>query len=342
MSSGKTCNIDVIIWKKIDDKYKCFINNCNIENNLKLDDYLKTNNQLKECYDKIIDTKEHQLMILNDNKIILECIEDIIIEIHIPIDDNLYLLSSISHKIRSPLNNIIGILTLFENLKLDKIQKKCIKILKNSSYEIVKIANDIIDIINLNKNEIKLTFEKINLNKFIHECYEIVAKDIIKKNLNFMFKIDENIPEIINIDSLRLKQIIINLLNNAINNTSIGGITLSISLFDNNNNNNEDINCPFKYIPTKPPIYNLLFKIKDTGRGIDNNNKNFIEKILGIKKSCINNIHKYSGFGLLISKYLCNLMGGNIWFKSEIDIGTIFYFNIICEGISLDKELKVS
>ena len=80
----------------------------------------------------------------------------------------------------------------------------------------------------------------------------------------------------------------------------------------------------------------ILFKIKDTGSGIDEDKKKIVDKVLNIKQ--ISNIKSYknTGFGLLICRDLCYLMGGNIWYKTEEDMGSIFYFTLVCDGIKFD------
>jgi signal transduction histidine kinase len=331
MSQNIIQNIIVIIWKKVEEIYRCFMSNNKINNNLRLQKYLKRYKiSYTDLYDKLISTKEHQTVTINDIKIVLEYINDeTILELHIPIDDNLYLLSSISHKIRNPLTNIMGVLTLIEEEKLDKTQKKYINILKKSSYDIVSVANDIVDIINLSRDEIKFNFGRTNIEKLLQECHNIMIKDTDSKKISFKTSCHKMVPSVIIVDSGRLKQVIINLLNNAINYTSIGGITLEVLV----NGKEENLNNPFTYIESKPPFYNILFKIKDTGTGMDEDGKKFVNKILCIDKSENVKQFKYGGFGLLIGRYLCQLMGGNMWYKTEKDIGTIFYFNIICEGI---------
>lgn len=324
-------NIGVIIWKKNDTKYHCYINNCGIEENLKLKSYIKKINY-GDAYEKIIETGENQSIKHINYNITLQSLRDnIILETRAPANDSMHLLSSISHKIRIPLTNIVGILALIEEVKGNKAYKKNIDILKKSCYDIIEVVNDIIDIINLNRGELKLDIEKSNLNNILHQCYDIVLSSAKEKGLNFKFIVNKNIPDVVLVDSRKLKQIIINMLNNSIQNTNVGGIIVDVSIFNKNN----DFDVPFHFTETKAPLYNILFTIKDTGSGMDSATKNYVESLLGINKINPNNMYKYGGFGLIISKYICNLMGGNIWFKSEQNIGTVFYFNIICDGIVL-------
>ena len=325
----KTKEVGIILWEKSNTHYRCLINNCNIKKNIKLEKYLKLN-KLDNLilYEKI--TEVGQCEFLTDNKkIILQTIpEDSILEIHIPFDDNLYLLSSISHKIRNPLTNIVGILSLINETKYDKNLKNNLNIMENSSYEIISLANDIIDIINLRRNEIILQNDKVNLHKLFQECHDILNKDLSIKNLSFKVSIDQAVPLIIINDHNRLRQILINFLNNAIKFTNIGGISLEINLY-NKNNIFED---PFIHTEPKKNMFNILFKIKDTGTGMELATKKLVENILEIDNNDNIKSGKYGGFGLLINKYLSRLMSGNIWFKSELNIGTVFYFNIISEA----------
>jgi signal transduction histidine kinase len=330
----KITNIKLNVWKKINDKFRCYISNCGVKNNTNLDKYISSSDiDFADNYIKVIDLKEHQIITKEHIKIILEYINDeTIIEIHIDMDDNLYLLSTISHKIRNPLNNIIGALTLLDDLKLTKEQKKYIGIVKDSSYDIVSVANDILDLINLSKDEIKLKFESTDIKKLLKEVGIIISSDTNSKSIVFKINVGKDVPNVTMSDAQRLKQIIISLLNNGIKHTENGHITLEVSLF-----NKDENDCPFTYVDTKESMYNILFKIKDTGSGMNENSKNFAEKMLGINKKELAGNYKYGGFGLLISKHLCNLMGGNIWFKTEKDIGTVFYFNIICDALRIGE-----
>lgn len=324
-------NIKLIIWKKAEDKYRCHLNNCNIKNNTSLQTYIKDNKiDYAKHYDDVIEKKEHRIINKDNIKIILEYIkEDTLVEIHMSIDDNLYLLSTISHKIRNPLNNIIGALTLINDSSLTKEQKKYMSIVKNSSFDIVGVANDILDIINLSKDEIKLNFENTDIKKLLKETGNIISNDINSKNIGFKMNVNKDVPPVIMIDSQRLKQVLISILNNAIKHTANGHISVDISLYTTD----DKIDCPFTFMESKSPTYNILFKIRDTGSGMNDSSKSFAEKILGINKLSDGEHNKYGGFGLLISKHLSNLMGGNVWFKTEKDIGTVFYFNIVCDGI---------
>lgn len=329
---NKNCIKSIIIWKISNNQLTCISNNINIQDNILLENYIQLNHiDYGEYYDILIKTKKTQIIKKEAFDIILEIIdENFIIEKHLTKECNFYLLSTISHKIRNPLTNILGLLSLINDSKLNKINKTYLNILKNSTYDIIGIANDIVDIINMNKDRIILNHKKINIEKLLTECKNIYTNELKEKNINIKIVIDDDIPRIFIVDVDRLKQIIANLLNNATYYTSNGGIDVRISLF----HENDTSSCPFIYQNCNPPKYNILFKIKDTGTGIDDETKLYIENIFKIKETHMDKPYKSTGFGLFISNYLCNLFYGNMWFKSEVDIGSVFYFNIICDCLN--------
>ena len=136
-------------------------------------------------------------------------------------------------------------------------------------------------------------------------------------------------------------QIIINILSNSFKFTEYGGITISVSLQSTENKSNlsnlsgsngvNDANN-LNSLSNLNNIYNLLFTIKDTGCGMSVQQKNNINSML--TETLWTN--KYvDGFGLIICKNLCELLGGELWFKSEMGMGTTFYFNIKCECLKI-------
>ena len=329
--------IESIIWKIKNDRIVCIKSNCEVQKGSILNSYLN-NIKYSECYNNIIETKNKQIIDTDKKKIFIYLLSNIIVEVRIKniylsndnnkylSENNIHILSQISHKIRNPLTDILNVLSFIDQLKLNREEHKNINILKKASYEIIDAVNDIIDIINLNNNDIKLSNEHIKIITILKECHDIILEKLKEKKLSLKFSIDKNVPDIIVTDATKLKQIIINLLKNSIQNTNVGGIIIEVSLFNINNNN-----CiPFEFPAIKEPSYNIMFSIKDSGCGMDDNKKNSIINILS--DGSFNNLYMYDGFGLTISKYLCNLFKGKIWFKTEKNIGTVFCFNIICDG----------
>jgi signal transduction histidine kinase len=319
-----TNDAGIIIWKKT-NSYYCIHSNCDIKQGCKLKSYLDTSNYSTHYLD-IIDSHNDQVINFNNQKIILKHIpDDIILELRIKNNINLHLLLSLSHKIRNPLSDIHGILTLLEKSKLGKSEQQYLSILKKSCYDIMSVTNDIIDIVNSNTGDLKLNNTHVVLTTLLQDCQDIVINSMNEKKLIMKIIIDKDLPTAILSDSIKLKQIIINMLLNSIQNTNIGGIEINVLMFKKNG-----FNCPFDFIPCDKPKYNILFVIKDSGSGMEITKKNFVKSILGLDQDK-SNIYDYGGLGLIISKYICNMMGGNIWFKPNV-IGTVFYFNIIVDA----------
>jgi K+-sensing histidine kinase KdpD len=330
-------NFPIVIWKKSNknqnekkNALKCFYSNekLNIKKDTTLDEYILNNKiEYSQLYDNLdgeqcVQTSEYIIVFdkLDDSQL-----KDIYYEIHYPKCSNINILNSISTKIRRPLFNIVGVLSLIDELDLTEEQKKNIEIIKKSSYDIVGVVNDIVDIINLEQNKIKLNNDKVSLQKLVTDACEIVSDYLHVKNLTMKYRICDDLPDVIIIDKARLQQVIINLLNNSIKHTTIGAIVIEVQFNKNGENNRGN-------------KYDILFKIQDTGHGIDEQQQKFVDSLLDVTDiTTYAKFYKGSGFGLLICNYLCNIMGGKIWYKTHVDMGTMFYFNIICEGIYLDK-----
>lgn len=321
-------NLLMTIWKEKNGEFICNYSNKNIKENYNIEKFIAENNDhdLKESYKQIINNEKNETINKYTNKtIIIKKIDDLIIEITYPIENNINLLCIISKKTRTPLTNIIGVLSLIENMDFNEKQKKLLNVFIESSYQIIDIVNDIVDIINLMKGDVVLDLQKTDIKNIIKNV-NTQLKNAIKKNnnkLNVTFV--DNVPQIVYVDNIRLQQILNNLITNANNSTMDGVISLKIDKFTKKTH--KKYKCPFEF--KKKHKYGLLFIIKDTGCGINDNTKKLINSIIHMKS---NNENTYinEGFGLVISTLLCKLMNGHIWYKSEKDIGSIFYFNISC------------
>lgn len=322
----------VYVWEILNDKIKLIYTNDNsaeLNKIQSLDEYsvnLTTANNIK--FKKFIETKEGIEIDTNTENISFVFLDDKkFYEIRLPKCHTEYILSSISYKIRNPLTNLVGIVSLLDNYnKSDPNFQNYINIIKNSNAEIVSIVNDLIDVLNIKQNKIIIKKEEIHIDSFIKECFMMVSDDAEKKNLNMTFKIEKSVPKVIYSDKGRLRQIILNIIKNGIKYTKSGSVDLFVSL------NKKDDHNPFPIKDLALPKIDILFKIKDSGIGISPDKKTALRSLFGISNTNVTKMHKLVGLGLYICKHLCNLMDGNIWFKSQEDIGTIFYFNIICES----------
>lgn len=237
-------------------------------------------------------------------------------------------LANISHEVRTPLNGIIGMLTLLNDTILSDEQRDYIEMLRECSINLMTIINDILDFSKLEAGKIELDIGCYNLRKCIESANDILASKIYEKNIDFNYIINQNIPDNINIDINRLKQVIVNLLNNSIKFTDKGSIFLEVTsqvIEDEITELDEsDSKCGnFKCLILK-------FTITDTGCGIETEDRvKLFESFSQINSKKSQKINEGTGLGLVISKKLVNLMNGNIWLDwSEYGVGSRFCFTI--------------
>ena len=294
---------------------------------MKFEDYIENNKQLETIYDTLFKTNKDQIKNTDKLKIKLYFLDNsYYYEIKVLNSSNslfeMALLKNISSRLRLPLTNILGLINLLEKTKLNYEQKKKIKKISISTLKIVELANDVIDIYNLKKNNVKLLSEKFSLQNSIIDSIKLISNYKTNKNININYNINKNLDKYYLGDHARLIQIINNLLSISYDNTKYGSIIIEVDNFD------KDQTTPFEFIKPKNFEANLLFKIRDTNTDFNKQTFDLIKVILG--QSFQKNIKtdKFQ-FGLIISKYLCNLMKGNIWITKNDNFGTVFYFNII-------------
>ena len=230
-------------------------------------------------------------------------------------------LANMSHEIRTPMNSIIGFSSLIDEKTPKNKLTEYINIINDSSNLLLTLIDDIIDLSKIQSGVMKIKKEPFNLNDLLNKS-EKEYIELIKSKNKPNIKIEKNIPTkdiVINTDPKRLKQIINNLVGNAIKFTKNGKITFGYSV------KNDDV----------------IFFVKDTGIGISSEN---LPKIFDRFFQIENKNEKKqegTGLGLTISKAIIEILGGKIWLESVIDKGTVFYFNLPVGDIkNVKKENK--
>ncbi|NSW45706.1 MAG: response regulator [Bacteroidales bacterium] len=224
-------------------------------------------------------------------------------------------LANMSHEIRTPMNAIIGMINMLQNTKLSDEQKEYLNHIHLSSNNLLVIINDILDISKIESGKIIFEKHRFNLNDTLDNIQKMFEPKILEKGLTFNIKKDPQLPVFWLGDQVRLNQILINLVGNAVKFTLQGSIELHVELKQQVNDN----------------IFELLFKVSDTGIGIPADRKESIFDSFTQASNDTTRKFGGTGLGLTIAKQLVELQNGKIWFDSEVNQGTCFYFYIPLE-----------
>jgi signal transduction histidine kinase/CheY-like chemotaxis protein len=220
-------------------------------------------------------------------------------------------LSNMSHEIRTPMNAIIGFTKVVLKTDLNAKQKEYINAIKISGDALIVLINDILDLAKVDAG--KMIFEQapFKLSESISSMLHLFETKIQEKNLELIFEYDNRIPSVLLGDSVRLHQIILNLMSNAVKFTSTGKIIVTVKLVSD--------------IEEK---VNIDFSIADTGVGIPENKLNYIFENFQQASSSTSRLYGGTGLGLAIVKQLVEQQGGQINVQSQENEGSVFQFNL--------------
>ncbi len=218
-------------------------------------------------------------------------------------------LAAMSHEIRTPLNAIIGMADVLSETPLTADQRKCVEVFRRNGVGLLTLINDILDISKVEAGKVELEITELDLHDVISRAMEVVEGRVRNKGLWLRSFVAPDVPTRLMGDPNRLRQILINLLGNAIKFTEQGGIEVGVILD-----------------PEDARPGRLRFAVSDTGIGIPKEKLGTIFESFSQADSSTTRKYGGTGLGLTISKQLVELMGGRIWPESEPGKGSVFYF----------------
>lgn len=232
-------------------------------------------------------------------------------------------LATMSHEIRTPLNGVIGMGKLLNQTNLTTKQQEYVDSILLSGEALLSVINDILDISKIESSRMELEHKPFALKRCIEETFDLLASKAIEKKLTLQYTIAKGTPAYVNGDITRLRQILMNLVSNAIKFTQRGGIVIHLSMVQELDKQQQ-----------------LLFEVKDTGIGIPADRMDRLFRSYSQVDSSTARHYGGTGLGLAICKNLVELMGGTIWAKSKVGDGSTFSFTIRTSAVESTDGVK--
>ncbi len=238
-------------------------------------------------------------------------------------------MANMSHELRTPMNGIIGFTDLVLTTELQKAQRDYLQNVKKSAYGLLEIINDILDFSKIEAGKLLIDHTPFKLDELIEETIDMLTLKAFEKRLEMLYRVDPTIPSQFLGDPVRIRQIVVNLLGNAIKFTGEGEIIVSIR------------KTSTVYFSDNKAFIRVAIEVKDTGIGI---RREKLQKIFeSFTQADSSTTRKYggTGLGLTISRSLAELMGGYLSVESEPAKGSAFTLHLILEVANQQPEIQL-
>lgn len=221
-------------------------------------------------------------------------------------------LANMSHEIRTPLNGVIGFTDLLLKTTLTETQHQYLSIVNQSANALYSVINDILDFSKIEAGKLELDIDKCDLYELANQASDIITYQAHSKKLEMLLNISSELPRFIWVDSVRLKQILVNLLGNAVKFTERGEVELKVRVLKS----------------TEKGTRTIRFEVRDTGIGIKKDKQAKVFEAFSQEDVSTTKRYGGTGLGLTISNNLLKLVGSSLKLESEPGLGTTFYFDL--------------
>lgn len=230
-------------------------------------------------------------------------------------------LASISHEIRTPLNAVLGMAYVLLRTNLNDTQRNYAQTINVAGAALMGLVDDVLDISKIEAGVFTLNMQPLDLRLCILECVELLRHSAAEKQIELRCSIDD-IPSTVVSDASRLRQVLTNLLNNAVKFTDQGWVLMHVAA------------RPVEKRGQAGDFYEIRFEVRDTGIGIAEENLSSLFKVFSQVDTSISRRYGGTGLGLAISKGIVDAMGGTLEVESEVGVGTTFRTSIVVESIA--------